>query len=218
MLIDGRFIVPAAPEQVLAHLFDARVMTSCLPGCESIEALSDDRYRAVVAIALAGVKARFDLEVEITGRDAHGISAVTRGEEGGNASTLQATSDVRLTPIAEGTQVDYHSDVSVTGRLGRFALGMMKKKAQSVGDEFATNLQARLSEHAPASPVAAVASVAAVSENSIAADAVTADESNRPPVSDRASESAARASLGQRLRAWWRHLFAPRASARRGPR
>jgi hypothetical protein len=32
----------------------------------------------------------------------------------------------------------------VTGRLGRFALGMMKKKAQSLGDEFALNLQRKL--------------------------------------------------------------------------
>jgi carbon monoxide dehydrogenase subunit G len=217
MLIDGRFIVAAPREQVLALLFDARVMASCLPGCESLQALGADRYRAVVAIALAGVKARFELEVEITGRDADGIRAVTRGQEGGNASTLQATSDVRLTPVAEGTQVDYRSDVAVTGRLGRFALGMMKKKAQSVGDEFATNLQARLSESAPASPVTAVSVDAVATEDGLAAAPVTVDDVD-PPRADRASEAAAPASLGQRLWAWWHRLFAPRGSTQRKAR
>ncbi len=156
MLIDGSFEVAAPPAQVLAHLFDARLMASCLPGCESLEAIDADRYRAVIAVALAGIKARFDLVVEITGRDADGIRAETRGEEGGNASTLSATSAVRLSPAGAGTRVDYTSEVAVTGRLGRFALGMMKKQAQNLGDAFAANLQARLArEQAAATPAAA---------------------------------------------------------------
>ena len=125
MLIDGSFEVAAPPAEVLEHLFDARLMASCLPGCESLEAIDADRYRAVIAMALAGVKARFDLVVEVTTREADGIRAETRGEEGGNASTLSATSTVRLSPAGAGTRVDYTSDVAVTGRLGRFALGMM---------------------------------------------------------------------------------------------
>ena len=159
MLIDGQFDVAAAPADVLAHLFDARLMASCLPGCESLEQSGDDRYRAIVAVALAGVKARFDLQVEVTERLVDGVRATTRGEEGGNASTLQATSEVRLSPVAGGTHVDYRSDVAVTGRLGRFALGMMKKKAQSLGDEFAANLQRALAGTA-ATPVETPAPVA----------------------------------------------------------
>ena len=160
MLIDGSFEVAAPPAQVLAHLFDARLMAWCLPGCESLESLDDDRYRAVIAMALAGVKARFDLVVQITGRDADGIRAETRGEEGGNASTLSATSTVKLSPASDGTRVDYTSDVAVTGRLGRFALGMMKKQAQNLGDAFAANLQARLAQES--ATVADVASDVAV--------------------------------------------------------
>jgi carbon monoxide dehydrogenase subunit G len=40
--------------------------------------------------------------------------------------------------------VEYQSDLSVTGRFGKFALGMMKKKAQSMAQEFANNLRARI--------------------------------------------------------------------------
>ena len=151
MLIDGSFEVAAPPARVLANLFDARLMASCLPGCESLEMLDADRYRAVITIALAGIKARFHLVVHITSREAEGIRAETRGEEGGNASTLSATSEVRLSPVAAGTCVDYTSDVAVTGRLGRFALGMMKKQAQNLGDAFAANLQTKLAAEAPAS-------------------------------------------------------------------
>jgi hypothetical protein len=144
MLIEGAFPVAAQPQALLSHLFDARLVASCLPGCEALERIDDDRYRAVVVVAMAGIKARFDLQVEITKREERDVWAVTRGEEGGRASTLQADSRVSLEPTADGTVVNYRSEVSVSGRLGRFALGMMKKKAQSMGDEFAANLRQKL--------------------------------------------------------------------------
>jgi carbon monoxide dehydrogenase subunit G len=144
MLIDGQFTVAAPPQALMRHLFDARLMAECLPGCEALEQLDADRYRAVVGVALAGVKARFDLQVEVVRREELAVWATTRGEEGGNASQLQADNRITLQAVPEGTLLRYESEVSVTGRLGRFALGMMKKKAQALGDEFAQNLQARL--------------------------------------------------------------------------
>jgi carbon monoxide dehydrogenase subunit G len=155
MLIEGQFPIAAAPQTLLVHLFDAGLMASCLPGCEKLEAIDADRYRAVVVIAMAGIKARFDLQVQITKRDAQNVWAVTRGDEGGHASSLQADSRVTLEPTPEGTLVHYRSEVSVTGRLGRFALGMMKKKAQSMGDEFAANLQRKLEQLGAAATQAA---------------------------------------------------------------
>jgi carbon monoxide dehydrogenase subunit G len=203
MLIDGQFSVAAPPAQVLAHLFDARLMASCLPGCESLEALDPDRYRAVVGVALAGVKARFDLLVEVTGRDPDGIRALTRGEEGGNASTLQATSEVRLAAVPEGTRVDYRSEVAVTGRLGRFALGMMKKKAQSLGDEFAANLQAQLAA-TPATRQQVIDPVAAIAVVDRAGVALQGD-------------APSGLSAWQRFVRWLRRVFGRDAPAARAP-
>jgi carbon monoxide dehydrogenase subunit G len=155
MLIDGQFTVAAPPQALMRHLFDARLMAECLPGCEALEQLDPDRYRAVVGVALAGVKARFDLQVEVVRREELAVWATTRGEEGGNASQLQADNRITLLAVPEGTLLRYESEVAVTGRLGRFALGMMKKKAQALGDEFATNLQARLAAlEAPVVPPA----------------------------------------------------------------
>jgi len=190
MFIDGRFSVAAPPERLLANLFDARLMAECLPGCESLEALTDDRYRAVVVVSLAGIKARFDLRVEIVERRADAIRTVTRGEEGGNASSLSATSEVRLDPAPDGTQVAYSSEVSVTGRLGRFALGMMKKKAQAMGDEFAANLQRRLPGAAAPTGVAAT-SAAPATELPTAEAATIAPPTAEPAATDGATTAAA---------------------------
>jgi carbon monoxide dehydrogenase subunit G len=162
MLIEGQFTVQAPPDALMRHLFDAEVMASCVPGCERLEKLDEDRFRSVVVVSMAGVQARFDLLSEVTQREALAVSAVTRGEEGGQASTLQAETRLTLAPAEGGTQVAYRSDVTLTGRLGRFALGMMKKKAQSMGDEFAGNLRTRLEalENVPPAAGAAAPSVA----------------------------------------------------------
>jgi carbon monoxide dehydrogenase subunit G len=200
LLIEGQFPVGAPPEALLAHLFDARFMASCLPGCETLEPLDEDRYRAVVLLTMAGIKARFDLQVQITRRDERNVWAVTRGEEGGQASTLQADSQVTLEPTAEGTLVRYRSDVSVTGRLGRFALGMMKKKAQSIGDEFADNLRRQL-EQAGAAGSAPAADPSPAPDNSAEPPAearVAATEPAHPP-----------------MVRWWRLLWS-RLFGRRG--
>ena len=210
MLIEGQFPVAAPPQLLLQHLFDARLMASCLPGCEELEPLADDRYRAVVVIAMAGIKARFDLQVEITRKDEHNVWATTRGEEGGNASTLQAESQVTLQGDGAGTLVVYRSEVSVTGRLGRFALGMMKKKAQSLGDEFAQNLQAKL-EHL--SGDAAVAGHGPDAATVPARAATPIDEPASAPVSASVPVTmpAPRLSWWQALLRWLRGERKPQA-------
>jgi carbon monoxide dehydrogenase subunit G len=185
MLIEGRFPVAAPPQALMRHLFDAQLVASCLPGCETLEPVDEDTYRAIVVVGMAGINARFDLNVEVTRREALEVWAVTRGEEGGNASTLQAETRVSLQPGELHTVVEYRSEVALTGRLGRFALGMMKKKAQNLGDEFAANLQRRL-EEAPAAAAPSMPDVGATEPTAPAGAA-------RPPV---APEAAVVASEG----------------------
>jgi carbon monoxide dehydrogenase subunit G len=73
------------------------------------------------------------------------VQSITRGEEGGRASQLTAMNEVSLVDLGAGrTRVQYQSDLSITGRLGKFALGIMKKKAQSMAAEFADNLRAKI--------------------------------------------------------------------------
>jgi len=193
MLIDGQFTIAAPPEVLLQHLFDVRLMASCLPGCETIEPIDGNTYRAVLVMAMAGIKARFNMQVEITRRDDHNIWATTRGEEGGRASTLHADSQITLVADAQGTLVSYRSDVSITGRLGRFALGMMKKKAQNLGDEFAVNLQKALGDIAGHSPEGAVAATAA----------------NAPPeAAEPVAIASAAAPTAAPRRSWWQSIWA----------
>ena len=146
MRVDGAFEIDVPRETLFRSITDPALMAACVPGCENIEQIDPTRYRAVVTVALGAIKARFNLVVEVT-QEAYpeSVLSVTRGEEGGRASQLTASNQVSLVDLGGGrTRVQYASDLSLTGRFGKFALGIMKKKAQSLAREFAENLRTRM--------------------------------------------------------------------------
>jgi carbon monoxide dehydrogenase subunit G len=138
MRIAGSFRVAAPRERVFADITNPALMASCIPGCEAIEVISATTYRARILIEVGPIKARFNLIVEVTAQEPPTrVLSVTRGEEGSRASILSAKSELTLESVDVGTEVKYASEVSVTGRLGKFGLGMMQKKAESLGAKFA---------------------------------------------------------------------------------
>lgn len=148
MKIEASFIVQAPRERVWAVITDPTRVALCIPGCESIEITGPNRYRARVAVAVGPIKAAFNLEVEVTEETAPSFAAsTTRGEEGTRASVLTAHNELHLVAVEEGaTEVRYVSDISIVGRLGRFGLGVMKKKAATLGETFAEALCARIEQ------------------------------------------------------------------------
>lgn len=146
MKIEDEFTVAAPVERTWAAIKDPQIVGPCLPGCEEIEELSPTTYKARVGVKVGPISARFTVEVEVVEEDPPTrVVSVTRGEEGGRASNVRAESVVTLSPADDGsTTVRYESEVTVTGRLAKFGFGVMKKKAQALGAEFAKNLSERL--------------------------------------------------------------------------
>lgn len=135
-----------------AAILDPEVVGPCIPGCGAIEVLSPTEYRATVRVAIGPIGTSFNLVVSVTEVVAHErVVSVTRGEEGSRASILSATNLLTVRAREDGgTEVAYASDVSLSGRLGKFGLGLMKKKAADLADTFAKNLAARLAPPDPA--------------------------------------------------------------------
>ncbi len=146
MRIEGSFTVAAPPERVFAEITNPALMAGCIPGCEAIEVVDPKTYRARILVEVGPIKARFNLVVEVTEEVPPArVVSVTRGEEGTRASVLSANNELLLAPAdGGGTEVKYVSEVSVTGRLGKFGLGIMKKKADALGAKFAENFRGKI--------------------------------------------------------------------------
>jgi hypothetical protein len=123
---------------------DPARLLPCIPGCQAIEQTSPLTYRATVRVEVGPIKTSFNLDVGIDAQQAPNfVETTTRGEEGTRASMLTARSRLDLTAVdARTTEVGYASDVVLVGRLGRFGLGMMRKKAESLGGAFAAAFSA----------------------------------------------------------------------------
>ena len=135
----------AAPlEHVWDCIRDPAFMAPCVPGCHDVEDIGDGAYRAAVKVGIGPIKTVFKLDIQVAEERPPSFARVeTRGQEGTNASRLTAKSELTLSASgADATNVHYQSDVQVTGRLVKFGLGIMKKKAAALGAEFAENFRA----------------------------------------------------------------------------
>jgi carbon monoxide dehydrogenase subunit G len=152
MNIQGSFRIAAPRVEVWRQIKDIGIMASCVPGCQNIEALSPIQYGVQMAVGIGPIKATFNLVVEVTREDPpERIFCTTRGEEGSRASILSAESVVSLLEVdTNTTEVSYSSEVSIGGRLGKFGLGVMKKKAISMSDAFAAAFRDKIAAVAEA--------------------------------------------------------------------
>ena len=152
MTLDGSFTIPAPRHEVWNSIRNPALVAPCVPGCTGVEAISPTSYRAKVAVTLGPISTAFDLVVEIADEQPpEQVSIRTRGVEGSRASLLNVVSVVKLAERdAALTEVSYTSDISITGRLGKFGLGLMRKKADQLRQEFVQKFRATLAQAAPA--------------------------------------------------------------------
>jgi uncharacterized protein len=148
MRVEDRFVVAAPRERVWLAIKDPSIVAPCIPGCQSVEIVSPTLYKAKIRVQLGPIKADFNVDVEIVSETApEEVRTRTRGEEGSRASSLSAENTLRLTVVNNNeTEVFYASEVTVVGRLGKFGLGVMKKKAESLGRDFATAFKQRVEQ------------------------------------------------------------------------
>ncbi len=156
MKIEKSFTINAPQAEVWQFISSPEKVGMCFPGCQGVTALGENKYKAAIKVQIGPIKTVFNIDFEETEKRPMEYSAYTsRGEESNRASRLKAESTLTLSPIDEfRTQVDYASELSIVGRLGKFGAGMMKKKADSLGDEFVQVLRLQI-EGPPEAAVAA---------------------------------------------------------------
>jgi carbon monoxide dehydrogenase subunit G len=148
MLIEDRFSIAAPRERVWQAIRSPDIVASCVPGCRDVEIISPTSYKAKIRVQLGPIKAEFCIDIDVVSEiEMQEVRSRSRGEEGGRASSLSSENLLQLSAIdADTTELHYSSEVSVVGRLGKFGLGVMKKKAESLGHDFARALRQRI-EH-----------------------------------------------------------------------
>ncbi len=146
MVIEEKFSIKAPIKKVWDFLLDPPKVASCVPGCEGVEALDENNYKTSIKAKVGPISARFKVRLTITEKEPpYRLLTAGKGEDSGMASSLTSKNEIRLSSISDmETEVNYRSEVSVLGALGKFGEGIFRKKAKEVGEQFAQALKSKI--------------------------------------------------------------------------
>jgi uncharacterized protein len=151
MKVSGQIRVRAPREAVFNALQDAPFFASCIDGVRQLTEIDPAHYNAVLETAVAYMKFRFKLLIEVTRKQPPSeLEARVEGTALGIVGRLTATSTTRLTQEADETNIEYEIEAALTGKLGSLGQPLLRSKAKEMERQFASRLRAAF-EHAPES-------------------------------------------------------------------
>src|SRR6202020_428752 len=142
MRIAGAGRSPAPRETVWQALNNPEVLKASIPGCESLEQLSDPEMKATAAVRIGPISARFTGNVHLTDIDPPNGYTISGEGEGGIAGFAKGGAKVHLTD-AEGapgsTLLKYDVQANVGGKIAQLGARLIDGVAKKMADQFFSN-------------------------------------------------------------------------------
>jgi len=150
MEMTGEQLIPVSQQQVWKGLNDPEILKACIPGCESIEAVSDTEYRVVMTAAIGPVKAKFNGKLLLADLKPPDSYTLTFEGSSGTAGFGKGNAQVALAPEGAGTRLSYRASVQVGGKLAQIGSRLIDGVAKKMADEFFQRFNEKLAGPAPA--------------------------------------------------------------------
>jgi uncharacterized protein len=144
MEFSGTQTVAAPIEKVWAFLMDVNNVAACAPGFQSLEVLEEERWKAVIAVGVGAVKAKFTLDVTRPEmREPELMTMKGRGKAPGSAVDLSG--DMRLSTVDNGnTQMDWEATVVVSGTIASVGARLLQGTAERLTGQFFDCIKTKL--------------------------------------------------------------------------
>ena len=135
MKMEGTYDVPAPRQKVWDAFLDPATLAQAIPGCEKLEALGNDEFKATLKIGVGGVKGTFEGKVRLSDKkapDSYRLAA----EGSGGPGFVKADTLITLSDAGGGTRVAYSADVQVGGLIASVGQRMMGGVSKMMADKF----------------------------------------------------------------------------------
>ena len=136
MDIKGEYRIEAPREKVFAALNDAEVLKACIPGCESLEKLSDTEMTAKVRLRIGPVSAAFSGKVTLSDIDPPNGYKISGEGQGGVAGFAKGGAVVKLAEEGATTVLTYEVDAQVGGKIAQVGARLIQGTAKKLADQF----------------------------------------------------------------------------------
>ncbi len=151
MQFENKAVVPASREVLWAFLLDIKAVSECVPGVENVRELDPDNYQGTLKIRVGPIGLTFDGKISIVERNREEWRAVMKAEGADKRAggAVKATISMSLREHSPGqTELVVNTDANVLGKIGEFGQPVMRKKADSMMQEFAQNISKRVAARA----------------------------------------------------------------------
>jgi carbon monoxide dehydrogenase subunit G len=153
MDMTGERLIAAPREAVWTALNDPEVLKACIPGCESIEQVSPTELKALAAVKLGPISARFTGKMDLSDVDPPNSYTISGEGQGGVAGFAKGSAKVRLADEAGGTRLFYVVNSQIGGKMAQLGARLIDSTAKSYAETFFTRFSERV---APAPAEAAM--------------------------------------------------------------
>lgn len=136
MEMTGEQVIALPQNETWRALNDTAILKACIPGCETIEQVSDTEYQLTMTAKVGPVSAKFKGKMTLADVTApHSYTLIFEGQ-GGVAGFAKGQADVRLTPENEATRLGYSVKAMVGGKLAQVGARLIDGVARKTAEQF----------------------------------------------------------------------------------
>jgi uncharacterized protein len=158
MDMTGERRIEAPRQTVWQALNDPAVLKASIPGCETLEKLSDTDMKATAAVKIGPIAARFNGTVHLSDMDPPNGYTIGGEGQGGVAGFAKGGAKVRLEDAGDGTLLVYEVHAQVGGKIAQLGARLIDASAKQMADAFFDRFSKQVS--APAAPPPVVTAAA----------------------------------------------------------
>ena len=152
MDMTGERRIAASRETVWQALNDPAVLKASIPGCESLERLSDTDMKATASVRIGPISARFNGAVHLSDIDPPNGYTIGGEGQGGVAGFAKGGAKVRLEPAepaGASTLLQYEVHAQVGGRIAQLGSRLIDATAKQMADSFFDRFSAQVAAPVP---------------------------------------------------------------------
>ncbi len=138
--------IPVERERLWDFLMEVPKVARCVPGIESIEAVDASAYKGSLRVQVGPIRLSLQGTMTVEEQDRSAWRARMRAEANDRrlGGGIRARLSLTLAPGEGGTRLRIETDLAVLGKIGEFGQPVIKKKADTLLEEFARNLRSAL--------------------------------------------------------------------------
>ena len=155
MEMSGERLIEAPQTKVWDALNDPEILKACIPGCETIEKLSNTEMKATAAVKLGPISARFNGKVLLSDLDPPNGYTISGEGQGGIAGFAKGGAKVALLDEAGATRLAYQVNAQIGGKMAQLGARLIDSTAKQYADTFFTRFAAIVAPPTVAEAVAA---------------------------------------------------------------